>query len=83
MLPTMGGQTALNIATALSKNGTLKKYKVELIGANLKAINNPEKFWRKQAELVKWYEFPETILSKDENGFYRWFKGEHGSWREI
>ena len=39
------------------------------------SINNPEKFWRKQAELVKWYEFPETILSKDENGFYRWFKG--------
>jgi len=39
------------------------------------SINNPEKFWRKQAELVKWYEFPETILSKDENGFFRWFKG--------
>ena len=39
MLPTMGGQTALNIATALSKDGTLNKYKVELIGANLKAIN--------------------------------------------
>ena len=42
MLPTMGGQTALNIATALSKDGTLKKYKVELIGANLKAINKAE-----------------------------------------
>ena len=38
MLPTMGGQTALNIAIALSNNGTLKKYNVELIGANLKAI---------------------------------------------
>ena len=38
ILPTMGGQTALNIAIALSNNGTLKKYNVELIGANLKAI---------------------------------------------
>ena len=42
LLPTMGGQTALNIAIALSKNGTLKKYKVELIGANLKAIKKAE-----------------------------------------
>ena len=42
LLPTMGGQTALNIAIALSKNGTLKKNKVELIGANLKAIKKAE-----------------------------------------
>ena len=42
LLPTMGGQTALNIAIELSKNGTLKKYKVELIGANLKAIKKAE-----------------------------------------
>ena len=39
------------------------------------SIENPEKFWRKQAELIKWYDFPNTILSEDENGFYRWFKG--------
>ena len=39
------------------------------------SIENPELFWRKKAELIKWYEFPETILSKDKNGFYRWFKG--------
>ncbi len=39
------------------------------------SIENPEKFWRKQAELIKWYEFPKTVLSEDENGFYRWFKG--------
>jgi len=39
------------------------------------SINSPEKFWRKQAEFIKWYKFPESILSKDENGFYRWFKG--------
>jgi carbamoyl-phosphate synthase large subunit len=42
MLPTMGGQTALNIAIALSENGVLKKYKVDLIGANLKAIKKAE-----------------------------------------
>ena len=33
------------------------------------SIENPEKFWRKQAELIKWYEFPNSILSEDENGF--------------
>ena len=42
LLPTMGGQTALNIALSLSANGTLKKYNVELIGANLKAIRKAE-----------------------------------------
>lgn len=42
MLPTMGGQTALNIAVALEKNGTLSKYGVELIGAKLEAIEKAE-----------------------------------------
>ena len=42
LLPTMGGQTALNIALSLSENGTLKKYNVELIGANLTAIKKAE-----------------------------------------
>ena len=41
----------------------------------LQSIEQPEVFWRKQAELIKWYEFPETILSQDENGFFRWFAG--------
>ena len=39
------------------------------------SIEQPEVFWRNQAELVKWYEFPETILSQDEHGFFRWFAG--------
>jgi len=39
------------------------------------SIEQPEVFWRKQAEQIKWYEFPETILSQDEHGFYRWFSG--------
>ncbi len=42
LLPTMGGQTALNTAVALAKNGTLEKYGVELIGAKLPAIEMAE-----------------------------------------
>ncbi|AUI52595.1 carbamoyl-phosphate synthase large subunit [Arthrobacter crystallopoietes] len=38
VLPTLGGQTALNTAIALDKNGVLDKYNVELIGANIEAI---------------------------------------------
>jgi len=42
LLPTMGGQTALNLAVALAKDGTLEQYGVELIGANLQAIEKAE-----------------------------------------
>ena len=42
ILPTMGGQTALNCALDLSKNGVLKKYGVELIGATEDAIDKAE-----------------------------------------
>jgi carbamoyl-phosphate synthase large subunit len=42
LLPTMGGQTALNLAVALAKNGVLEKYGVELIGAKLPAIEMAE-----------------------------------------
>src|SRR6266853_337329 len=42
ILPTMGGQTALNTAMALHRDGRLKKYKVELIGANAEAIDKAE-----------------------------------------
>ncbi|MDX6343361.1 MAG: carbamoyl-phosphate synthase large subunit, partial [Trebonia sp.] len=38
VLPTLGGQTALNAAVALHRSGTLKKYNVELIGADIDAI---------------------------------------------
>ena len=38
----MGGQTALNLAMEAEKKGILKKYKIELIGANSKAIANAE-----------------------------------------
>ena len=42
LLPTMGGQTALNTAMNLAESGTLKKYNVELIGASLNAIKKAE-----------------------------------------
>ncbi|MGC5019490.1 carbamoyl-phosphate synthase large subunit [Micromonospora sp. DT47] len=42
LLPTLGGQTALNTAVALHEAGVLDKYGVELIGANIEAINRGE-----------------------------------------
>jgi len=42
LLPTLGGQTALNLAKALHENGTLQRYGVELIGADYEAIDRAE-----------------------------------------
>ncbi|HEV8401205.1 MAG TPA: carbamoyl-phosphate synthase large subunit [Gemmatimonadales bacterium] len=42
LLPTMGGQTALNVAMALVNDGTLERFGVELIGANARAIRMAE-----------------------------------------
>ncbi len=42
LLPTLGGQTALNLAKALHENGTLERYGVELIGADYEAIDRAE-----------------------------------------
>jgi carbamoyl-phosphate synthase large subunit len=42
LLPTLGGQTGLNLATILSERGVLEKYHVELIGADYKAIKKAE-----------------------------------------
>ncbi|MGP8303147.1 carbamoyl-phosphate synthase large subunit [Streptomyces inhibens] len=42
LLPTLGGQTALNTAISMHKQGVLEKYGVELIGANVEAINKGE-----------------------------------------
>jgi carbamoyl-phosphate synthase large subunit len=42
LLPTMGGQTALNVAMALQRDGTLERFGVELIGANERAIRLAE-----------------------------------------
>ena len=42
LLPTMGGQTALNCALDLAKHGVLEKYSVEMIGASKEAIDKAE-----------------------------------------
>jgi carbamoyl-phosphate synthase large subunit len=42
ILPTMGGQTALNVAMELNRNGALTRHKVKLIGANARAIAKGE-----------------------------------------
>jgi carbamoyl-phosphate synthase large subunit len=42
LLPTVGGQTALNIAVDLAESGILDEYKVEMIGAKAKAVNMAE-----------------------------------------
>ena len=42
LLPTVGGQTALNLTLELEAAGILKKHKVELLGANIEAINRAE-----------------------------------------
>ncbi|WP_028841512.1 carbamoyl-phosphate synthase large subunit [Thermodesulfobacterium hveragerdense] len=54
LLPTLGGQTGLNIAFALAKKGVLEKYNVELIGANAKAIEKAEsrELFRKAMENI-------------------------------
>ncbi len=38
-----------------------------------KSIESPEQFWGEKAESIAWFKKPETILSKDDNGIYRWF----------
>lgn len=53
ILPTMGGQTALNCALDLSKNGVLKKYNVELIGATEDAIDKAEDRGRFKEAMAK------------------------------
>lgn len=39
------------------------------------SITHPEKFWREQAKQIHWFEESKEILSKDEKGLYRWYKG--------
>ncbi len=53
LLPTLGGQTALNLAKTLFETGTLEKYGVELIGANYDAINKGEDRQLFQAAMAK------------------------------
>jgi carbamoyl-phosphate synthase large subunit len=53
LLPTMGGQTALNCALDLDKHGVLAKYNVELIGASKEAIDKAEDREKFKAAMTK------------------------------
>jgi len=53
LLPTMGGQTALNCALDLAKHGVLEKYGVEMIGASKEAIDKAEDREKFKAAMAK------------------------------
>lgn len=38
------------------------------------SIENKEQFWKEQAQKISWFEFPETIISKDKNNYTQWFE---------
>ncbi len=40
-----------------------------------RSIDHPEDFWREKARDIAWFEFPETILDRDRNDVWRWFRG--------
>ncbi|MBO8230199.1 carbamoyl phosphate synthase large subunit [Prochlorococcus marinus str. MU1404] len=65
ILPTMGGQTALNLAVKLSESNFLKKNNVELIGADLRAINKAEdrKLFKESMEKINVNVCPSGIAS--------------------
>jgi carbamoyl-phosphate synthase large subunit len=63
VLPTVGGQTALNLAVELAESGILEKYKVEMIGASLRAIKVAEdRLWFKDACRKIGLEVPASAL---------------------
>src|ERR1700729_4396973 len=63
ILPTVGGQTALNLAVELSESGILEKYNVEMIGASLRAIKVAEdRLWFKDACRKVGLEVPASAL---------------------
>ncbi|MFQ5927885.1 MAG: carbamoyl-phosphate synthase large subunit, partial [Terriglobia bacterium] len=63
LLPTVGGQTALNLAVELAERGTLGKYGVELIGASLRAIKIAEdRLWFKDVVAQCELEAPRSML---------------------
>ncbi|MFW0155026.1 carbamoyl-phosphate synthase large subunit [Rothia sp. P6271] len=79
ILPTLGGQTALNAAIDLDRQGVLAKYQVELIGANIEAINlgeDREKFkgvveraGGESARSVIVHSMPEALAAAEELGY--------------
>jgi carbamoyl-phosphate synthase large subunit len=63
LLPTVGGQTALNLSVELAERGVLDRYSVQLIGASLNAIKMAEdRLWFKDAMQRVGLEVPKSIL---------------------
>src|SRR6202451_1812421 len=72
ILPTVGGQTALNLAVELSESGILEKYKVEMIGASLRAIKVAEdRLWFKDACRKIGLEVPASALVNNAQDAHR------------
>src|SRR5438128_2736145 len=66
ILPTVGGQTALNLAIELSDSGVLEKYNVKLIGANVEAIKKAEdRLYFKDAMQKIGLDIPKSQLVND------------------
>ena len=67
LLPTLGGQTALNLARALAREGFLEKFNVELIGASLSAIEKAEDrdLFKKSMGKIG-LKVPESVVVKNE-----------------
>src|ERR1051326_4947874 len=77
LLPTMGGQTALNTALSLRKRGVLEKYGVELIGASAEAIDKAEdRELFRQAMVKIGLDVPRGVTLK---GYLRPKKDERGN----
>jgi carbamoyl-phosphate synthase large subunit len=63
ILPTVGGQTALNLSVELAEKGILERYNVQLIGASLNAIKMAEdRFWFKDTMAKIELDVPRSIL---------------------
>ena len=77
LLPTMGGQTALNVALTLYDTGVLDKYGVELIGANARAIRVAEDRQEFAAAMAR------IGLSVAKGGFARTWEEAHGLLEET
>src|ERR1700686_4355403 len=66
LLPTMGGQTALNCALSLRRQGTLAKFEVEMIGATAEAIDKAEDRGRFREAMIRiGLETPRSIQTKN------------------
>ena len=54
--------------------GSIVKAKPEYDTEFKKSIALPVEYWQAQAKKIEWFEFPKTILSKNEQGLYKWFE---------